>query len=203
MKRKCNKKRFLSLGSLISFSMVITVSQFVDASKDSLYMYKHMYMGMYLLNMTGSMLCTYFVHCCLQKGEFWAIPLLVSHRPCSVLRWGVSWVVYTFFFLIFPIQTSMPGHGTSKRKNAPWGPTLKLLTAAGMTDPRTLSFHLWITACRVCWGRGWISLRISTIPMSSGWRERCFHSPSVGRSCSRITDWALVNRHLIGGGWLQ
>lgn len=70
MKRKCNKKRFISLGALISFSVIVTVSQFLDASKDSLYMYKHMYMGMYLLNLTGSMLCTYFVHCSLQKGEF-------------------------------------------------------------------------------------------------------------------------------------
>ena len=162
-----------------------------------------MWACVYFLNLTGSMLYTYFVHCSLQKRKFWAVALLVSHRPCSVLTGAVSWGVYIFFFLIFPTQTSMPGRGTSKQKNAPWGPTLRLLTAAGMTDPRTLSFHLWITACRVCWGRGWICLRISTTHMSSGWRERFFHSPSVGRSCSRITDWALVNKHLIDGGWLQ
>lgn len=69
MKRKYNKKRFISLRALISLSVVITVSQFLDASKNSLYMYKHMYMGMHFLNLTGSMLCTDFVHCCLQKRE--------------------------------------------------------------------------------------------------------------------------------------
>lgn len=103
---------------------------------------------------------------------------------------------------LFPSQTSTPGRGTSKQKNAPWGPTLRLLTAAGMTDPRTLNSHLWITACRVCWGRGWICLRISTIHMRSGWKERCFHNPSVGKSCSRITKlWST--KHLIDRGWLQ
>lgn len=58
MKRKYNKKKFISLRALISLSVIITVSQFLDASKNSLYMYKHMYMGMYFLNLTSSMLCT-------------------------------------------------------------------------------------------------------------------------------------------------
>lgn len=69
MKRKYNKKKFISLRALISLSVVITVSQFLDASKNSLYTYKHMYMGMYFLNLTSSMLCTDFVHCSLQKGN--------------------------------------------------------------------------------------------------------------------------------------
>lgn len=202
MKRKYHKNNSTSLRALISFSVVITVNQFLDSSKDSLCIYKHMYMGICTFFKPEQQHILYFVHCSLQKRKFCAVPILVSHRPCSVLREQCP-ELYTSFLPIFPTQTLMPDRGTSKQKNAPWGPTLRLLTAAGMTDPRTLSFHLWITACRVCWGSGWIFLRISTIHMSSGWRERCFHSPSVGRSCSRTTDWALVNKYLIGSGWLQ
>lgn len=128
----------------------------------------------------------HLVHCPPQKGNsefnlFFPIDHILCGRRSRIL----SCVIV---LLLSPTQTSMPGHGTSKQKNAPWGLTLRLLTAAGMTNPRTLNFHLWITACRVCWGRGWIYLRISTIHMSSGWRERCFPSPSVGRSCSRVTE---------------
>lgn len=138
------------------------------------------------------LLCTLLFTHTHTKKNFWAVPFL---EPWSVVRQAVS-CIKCIFLPLFPTQTSMPGHGTSKQKNVPWGPTLRLLTAVGMTDPRTLNFHLWITACRVCWGRGWICLKISTIHMSSGSRERCFHSPSVGRSFSRITKFlsTSINR---------
>lgn len=42
---KYNKKKSTSLRALIS-SVVITVNQFLDSSKDSLCIYKHMYVGM-------------------------------------------------------------------------------------------------------------------------------------------------------------
>ena len=46
MERKYNKKKSTSLRALISFSVVITVNQFLDSSKDSVCIYKHMYVGM-------------------------------------------------------------------------------------------------------------------------------------------------------------